>query len=174
MYHANHVDSARELVALLPYLWGKTSCYDVPDQGIVLILVCEPDNGYAVIERVWTVDGHEQLDQFHARALTYATRGTRVVAVVVDVDADGPAQQNRAAHQLLLDSVACALRGHGARLHAAYATRGFAPTEPVWSLDTDTYLGKVPLFPPIRPYPVYALAEPVTARPADSLPRAAD
>ncbi|WP_280459856.1 hypothetical protein [Nocardia carnea] len=171
--YTNHLETVPALVAALPRLWRKTTTQDIPDQALVLLLMQDTRDGWAEIERIWVADEIDYFDPFHAKALTYSTTGTRAVALVVDIDADGPGD-NGQEHVLLTDAAACALSEHGVTLQAAYVTCGFAAKEPVWSLDTDQFIGKVPLFPAATPHPVYALPESLIARPANALPRAAD
>ncbi len=171
--HTNRIETVPALVATLPDQWRNTTTQDIPDQSLVLLLMQDTRDGWAGIERIWVADEIDYFDPFHAKALAYGTTGTRAVALVVDIDADGPGD-NGQEHVLLTDAAACALREHGVTLQAAYVTRGFAAKEPVWSLDTDRFIGKVPLFPAATPHPVYALPESLIARPANPLPRAAD
>ncbi|AYF78127.1 hypothetical protein D7D52_34720 [Nocardia yunnanensis] len=154
-------------------MWEKAAKMSIPDQALVLLLMKDSRDGFGEIERIWVADEIDYFDPFHAKALSYGTNGTRAVALVVDIEADGPGD-NSQEHVLLTDAAACALREHGVKLEAAYVARGFGPKEPVWSLDTEEFKGKVPLFPAATPHPVYALAESLITKPANSLPRLAD
>lgn len=171
--HTNHIDTVPALVAALPDLWRTITTQGIPDQSLVLLLIKDSRDGFGEIERIWVADEIDYFDLFHAKALTYGTIGARAVAVVVDIEADGPGD-NSAEHAYLSDAAALALLEHRVILHAAYVTRGLGAKEPVWSLDTDRFMGKVPLFPAATPHPVYALADHLITRPANPLPRAAD
>ncbi|WP_331765085.1 hypothetical protein [Nocardia sp. NBC_01388] len=171
--YTNHIETVPALVAALPSMWREATTLAVPDQALVLLLVKDSRDGFGEIERIWVAEEIDYFDPFHAKALAYGTTGTRAVALVVDIEADGPGD-NSAEHVLLTDAAACALREHGVSLQSTYVTRGFGAKEPIWSLDTDEFKGKVPLFPAATPYPVYELAESLITRPANSLPRLAD
>jgi len=171
--YTNRIETVNALVAAVPGMWRKAAQMSIPDQALVLLLVKDSRDGFGEVERIWVADEIDYFDPFHAKALSYGTTGARAVALVVDIEADGPGDSS-AEHVLLTDAAACALHEHGVKLQSVYVARGFGAKEPVWSLDTDEFKGKVPLFPAATPHPVYALAESLIAKPANSLPRLAD
>ncbi|MGW4355514.1 hypothetical protein ACWELJ_25845 [Nocardia sp. NPDC004582] len=180
MAYELRMDTALDLAAAVPAIWGLTAPAEwtgivgagIAPRSLVLALVKPHSDGWNEVERVWVCNDIEYFDRFNAKALTRDTTGTRAVALVIDSEADGHGDSTDE-HNQLIDSVAYALQLRGVTLETAYATRELAAWQPLWSLRSDVFIGRLPQSPGVTPGGRYLLAEQVTTREAEALARLA-
>lgn len=180
MAYELRMDTALDLAAAVPAIWGLTAPAawteimgaGIAARSLVLVLVKPHSDGWNEVERVLPCNDLDYFDQFNAKALTRDATGTRAVAVILDSEADGPGD-SATAHEQLVDVVAYALHRYGVTLETAYATRELAAWQPLWSLRTEEFVGRLPHAPGVLPGGRYLLAESVTTREATALARLA-
>ena len=180
MAYELRMDTALDLAAAIPAIWGLTApaaWTDIMGRGIaprsmVLVLVKPHSQGWNEVERVWPCNDLDYFDRFNAKAMTRDATGTRAVAVVIDSEADGPGD-SATAHEQLVDAAAYALHRFGVTLETAYATRELAEWQPLWSLRTEEFVGRLPRTPGVVPDGRYLLAEAMATRGAEAVARLA-
>ncbi|WP_067721670.1 hypothetical protein [Nocardia yamanashiensis] len=162
-----HLADVPALIASLPDQFGDP----IPARALVLLLTKATGQGYSIVENV-TISPVEQLDTNAIIELTSGMVATTAVAVVID-DTATYVGANGYEHALLIDAAAFHLRDRGTQLEATYAARALTG-HPVWSIETDQPYGIVPAAEQAHPLAVYTLADAITTRPANPLPRLAD